>query len=514
MGTVYLVGAGPGDSKLITRRGAELLRRAEVVLHDALVGQEVLALSRPEAELIDVGRRAGEMRWLTQERINRLLIGLAADHEVVVRLKGGDPLVFGRGGEEALALADANIPFEIVPGVTAGIGALAYAGIPLTHRGLATSVVFTTAHKDEGPDGEQRWRHLAGIGGTLVIYMGSARARVVTERLILLGKSPETPAALVESGTLPAQRVVGGTLANLAEQVGEPSGPSIIVVGEVARLASTLEWRACGPLSGRTVLVARARAQRSRIAASLRKLDASVLEFPAIRLRPGPDVGAFGPSLDALDQRGAVVFTGATAVRACLDTLARSGRDARSLAGLTLVAVGRETAAALGRAGLRCDVAISSYLPIRLSATLRRRLGPLERYPILLLGDGQEHSALGDALIAAGARVVRLGLAHRAVDARGRRQLERVIEAGRLDALVLPSSSAVEALFATGLSIPTEVPTFAIGPTTADTAAQRGLPSARVARGSGATALVDELREHLAGTHPGPSRRASASSDQ
>src|SRR5690606_15207182 len=170
MGTIYLVGAGPGDPRLVTRRGAELLRRADVVLHDALVGPEVLALASPHAELNDVGRRAGETRWLTQDRINRMLVELAARHAVVVRLKGGDPLVFGRGAEEALVLADAGVPFEIVPGVTAGVGALAHAGIPLTHRGVATTALFVTAHHDEDPSGDARWRHIAHVGGTLVVY--------------------------------------------------------------------------------------------------------------------------------------------------------------------------------------------------------------------------------------------------------------------------------------------------------------------------------------------------------
>src|SRR5688572_9260893 len=355
MGTVYLVGAGPGDPKLITRRGAELLRRADVVLHDALVGPEVLTLARPEAELIDVGRRAGETRWLNQDRINRLLVELAAKHDVVVRLKGGDPLVFGRGAEEALVLADARVPFEIIPGITAGIGALAYAGIPLTHRGVATTAVFVTAVHDEDAAADEKWRHIAHVGGTLVVYMGGARIRVVTERLIRLGRGPATPAAMVESGTLPAQRVVHGTLADLAERVGETTGPALIVVGEVARLSEPLEWLRPGPLAGRTILVARARAQRSRIAASLRALGATVLEFPTIRSRPAPDVDAVAAGLAALDGRGAVVFTGAAAVTASLAALARAGRDARSLWGLTLVGIGRETIAALRRAGLSCD---------------------------------------------------------------------------------------------------------------------------------------------------------------
>lgn len=265
MGTAYLVGAGPGDPKLLTRRGAELLARADVVLHDALIDPGILGLAR-RAEIIDVGRRAGESRWLTQERINRLLVELARRHAVVVRLKGGDPLVFGRGGEEALALARAGIPFEIVPGVTAGVGALAHAGIPLTHRGVSTSAVFVTAHDREDPGREAEWRHIAGIGGTVVVYMGGGRIRAVTERLIRFGRAPETPAAVVESGTLPTQRVVEGRLDEIAERAGELTGPALIVIGDVARLREGLAWIQPGPLAGRTVLVARARAIQERCA--------------------------------------------------------------------------------------------------------------------------------------------------------------------------------------------------------------------------------------------------------
>lgn len=521
MGTVYLVGAGPGDPKLITCRGWELLHRADVVLHDALVGPELLAMVSPRAEVIDVGRRAGETRWLTQERINRMLVELADQHSVVVRLKGGDPLVFGRGAEEALVLAEAGVPFEIVPGVTAGTGALAYAGIPLTHRGVATTALFVTAHPHEGPAGDERWRHIAHTGGTLVVYMAGARIRVVTERLMRLGRSPDTPAALVESGTLPAQRVVRGTLRDLAGRAGDARGPALIVVGEVARLSESLAWVSPGPLAGRTVLIARARAQRSRIASSLRALGATVLEYPAIHSRPGPDVDAVasavealgGSNREALGARGVLLFTGAAAVEEALGALAHAGKDARSLAGLLLVGIGRETIAALRRAGLRCDLPLRSYLPIRVVAALRRRIGPLEGHPVVLLLDGQEESALADALAAAGARTHSLRLATRAVDGRGRQPLERVIAAGALDALVLPSSSAAEALVAAGLGVPPTVEMIAIGPATAATAERLGLPAARVAGPGGAQALVAELLGRFGNPGSEAPRRAAASSD-
>ena len=498
MGTAYLVGAGPGDPKLITRRGAELLRRADVVLHDALVGHGVLELANPAAEMIDVGRRSGEARLLDQGRINRLLVALTRRHAVVVRLKGGDPLVFGRGGEEALALALAGVPFEIVPGVTAGVGALASAGIPLTHRGLSGSVVFVTAHDGKDPESEQQWRHLAGLGGTVVIYMGVRGIRDVTDRLIRFGRSPDELAAVVESGTLPHQRVVEAKLGDLAERTGDITGPALIVVGEVARLRSQLDWLKRGPLTGRSILVARARSQRSHIARSLRELGASVTQFPTIRQLPGPDVDSVPAAVRGLAGSGAIVFTGAAAVNGFLRALARAGMDARALVGLSLVGVGRGTIEALRRARLQCDLPIRSYLPIRVAAALRRGKGHLEAHPVLLVRDGGGRSALGDGLAAAGARVTQLQVATRTAHSRGRKNVERMMAAGQLDAIVLSSSSAAEALVAGGLVVPQGILVVAIGPSTAATAERLGLPAAVVPDASGADALIEELVGRLA----------------
>lgn len=513
MGRAYLVGAGPGDPELLTRRGAWLLRRADVVLHDALVDPSVLGLAR-RAEIIDVGRRAGESRWLTQERINRLLVELARRHEVVVRLKGGDPLVFGRGGEEALALAHAGVEFEIVPGVTAGVGALARAGIPLTHRGLSTSAVFVTAHDAEDPARAEEWRHVAGTGGTVIVYMGGGRVRAVAESLIRFGRSPDTPVAVIESGTLPTQRVIEGTLGGIAERAGELSGPSLIVVGDVVRLRPALDWVRRGPLAGRTVLVARARAQRSWIARALRQLGAAVIEFPTIRSIAAPDADSVPAAVRALGGRGALVFTGAAAVRCSLRALARAGLDGRALAGLRLVAVGRGTIDALERGGLRPDVAVRSYLPIQVAAALRRSIGPLERLPVLLIRDGQESSALGEGFTAAGAQVTQLEVATRVVDGHARAGIQRRLRAGRIDAVVLPSSSSVEALVAAGLELSDSVAAIAIGPATEATARAHGLPAARLPEGAGVDALVAELVVGfgIVNVAADPSR-ASASSD-
>ena len=513
MGTAYLVGAGPGDPKLITRKGAELLRRADVVLHDALVDHGLLELANPAAEMIDVGRRAGEARQFSQSQINRLLITLTRRHAVVVRLKGGDPLIFGRGGEEALALALAGVPFEIVPGVTAGVGALACAGIPLTHRGLSTSVVFVTAHDHEDLESEQEWRHLAGLGGTVVIYMGGGRIREVTERLIRLGRSPDTLAAVVESGTLPHQRVIEAKLGELAERAGGMTGPALIVIGEVARLREHLDWFDHGPLTGRSVLVARARSQRSQIAHSLRELGASVIQFPTIRMLPGPDVGSVPAAVRRMEGSGVIVFTGSAAVSEFLRALARAGLDARALVGLSLVAVGRGTIAALRRARLQCDLPIRSYLPIQVAAALRRSKGHLAAQPVLLIRDGEGRSALGDGLAAAGARVTQVQVATRAVDTRGHKNAERMIAAGQLDAIVLPSSSAAEALAKGGLVVPPGVLVIAMGPSTAATAERLGLQAAVIPATSGVDGLMETLVARLTTPSAGdPSVGASLTS--
>ena len=242
MGTVYLVGAGPGDPGLLTLRAARLLKRADIIVHDALVTQRILRLAHAGAERIDVGKRYG-VRSATQTDINRLLIEAAARARVVVRLKGGDPFVFGRGGEEAEALRNARVRFRVVPGITAAVGAAAYAGIPLTHRELASAVMFVTAH-EAGADSHLDWDALARVHGTIAVYMGATQCRSVCERIVHGGRDPNTPAALIEWGTCAEQRVVTGSLRNLARRV-EHAGlgsPAIIVVGEVTALRARLAW--------------------------------------------------------------------------------------------------------------------------------------------------------------------------------------------------------------------------------------------------------------------------------
>ncbi len=291
-GRVYLVGAGPGDPGLLTARALELIASADVILHDRLIPGSALDGARADAELLFAGKQGGGDS-VPQEQTEALMVSHARVGRSVVRLKGGDPFVFGRGGEEALTLRAAGIPFEVVSGVTAGIAALAYAGIPVTHRGLATAVAFVTGRT--GDDGELDWSALAAFPGTLVFYMGVQRLAQIAASLIDAGRDPSEPAAVVEAGTLPTQRTVSATLQTIAETVAreQVGSPSITVVGAVAGLAEQLAWRTRAPLAGRTVAVTRARAQASGLARSLRELGAHVVQAPVVRTQPLP-----GPALD------------------------------------------------------------------------------------------------------------------------------------------------------------------------------------------------------------------------
>ncbi len=347
-GIVHLVGAGPGDPGLLTVRAVELLEQADVILYDRLIPPEALAYARADAQVVYVGKQ-GEGPQFPQDDTHRLLLEHARAGRRVVRLKGGDPFVFGRGGEEALVLAEAGIAFEVVPGVTAGVAAPAYAGIPVTHRELASGVAFVTGHEDPAkPDTTIDWAALARFPGTLVFYMGVRSLPRIAERLVAEGRRADEPVAVVERGTLPGQRTLLATLADVADRADEAGirAPAITLVGEVARLREDLAWLERRPLHGRTVAVTRARAQASALASRLRALGAAVVEAPAIRIRP---LDTPLPDLAGYDL---VCVTSPNGADLLLDRL----RDARALAGITVAAIGPGTARRLRARGVEPDV--------------------------------------------------------------------------------------------------------------------------------------------------------------
>jgi uroporphyrinogen III methyltransferase/synthase len=395
---VYLVGAGPGDPGLLTARALELIASADVILHDRLIPHTALDGARADAELIYVGKEGGGPS-MPQAEIDRLLIARARADRDVVRLKGGDPFVFGRGGEEALALKEAGIPFEVVPGVTAGVAAPAFAGIPVTHRDLASAVAFVTGHEDPGkPESALDWDALARFPGTLVLYMGVRALPAIAERLIAAGRPADEPAAVVERGTLPGQRTVLATLANIAAQASEAGlrAPAVTVIGPVAALRERLAWLEARPLHGRTVAVTRARAQASALAVRLRALGAEVIEAPAIRTVAIP---ADLPDLAAYDL---LCLTSPTGVR---ELFARI-RDARELAGVKIAAIGPGTAAALAEHGIVADI-----VPERSVAEgLAEALAEIDVRRALIARGREGRDVLPDALRARGAEVDVLAL--------------------------------------------------------------------------------------------------------
>ncbi|HSZ70797.1 MAG TPA: uroporphyrinogen-III C-methyltransferase [Solirubrobacteraceae bacterium] len=485
-GRVYLVGAGPGDPGLLTARALELIAWADVILYDRLIPREAMASARADAELLFVGKEGGG-ESVPQEQTEALMVQRARAGRTVLRLKGGDPFVFGRGGEEALALRAAGIPFEVVPGITAGVAAAAYAGIPVTHRGLATAVALVTGHTRADAPGEDEseldWEALAAFPGTLVFYMGVRQLPHIATSLIAAGRPASEPVAIVERGTLPDQRAVTGTLVTIAQRAQEAGvrPPSITVVGAVAELAGRLEWQPPRPLRGRTVAVTRARAQASGLARELRALGARVVEAPVIRTRPLEDTareGADAPASGPLDlgHYDLVCFTSANGVSALFERLAsetthEGPRDARALAGARVAAIGAGTARALREHGIVADIAPERFVAESLVEALAEI--PIER--ALVVRAREARDVLPDALRARGAEVEVLALYETVAEPLAPRALER---ARASDYITFTSSSTVRFfLRAAGgdaeLSPQTRI--VSIGPVTSATLREHGL---------------------------------------
>ncbi len=409
-GIVYLVGAGPGDPGLMTRRSLELIAAADAILYDRLIPADALDGAREDCELTYVGKAPGDVA-MSQEDIGALLVELGQAGKRVVRLKGGDPFVFGRGGEEAEALRAAGVPFEVVPGVTAGVAAPAYAGIPVTHRDAASAVAFVTGHEDPAKaESALDAEGLAAFPGTLVFYMGVKNLPLIADALIAAGRDPAEPAAVVRRGTLPDQQTVTAPLADIAERVAEAGlrAPAITVIGPAVELRDTLAWLERRPLYGRRVAVTRARAQASGLAARLRELGAEVVETPAIRVEPRPLAGEIEAVVDALSDYSLVCFTSTNGVRIFFAALAEKGLDARTLAGSTVAAIGPGTAHELEQHGVRADVVPSRSIAEALVEALADT--PVEGRRVLVARAGAGRDVVPEALRERGAEVDVVGL--------------------------------------------------------------------------------------------------------
>lgn len=362
-GKVYLIGAGPGDPGLLTLKGKECITRADVVVYDFLAAPTLLSHAAENAECIYVGKKGGD-HTLSQEGINALLVEKAQKGLTVARLKGGDPFIFGRGGEEAEVLIEAGIPFEVVPGVTSAIAAPAYAGIPLTHRKYTATVAFVTGHEDPNKSTSNiDWAALAKGIGTVVFLMGVKNLANIVEQLTLHGRSPDTPVGLVRWGTTTKQRSLTGTLANIVERVktAKLKSPAIIVVGDVVRLRDTMQWFENRPLYGKRIVVTRARSQASDLVRRLEDLGAQCLEYPTIRIAPIPDDSGLDAAIENLTEYDWLIFTSVNGVRFFFERLFQSGKDVRALGHLKTAAIGPATSRKLLDFGIRTDILPETY---------------------------------------------------------------------------------------------------------------------------------------------------------
>jgi uroporphyrinogen III methyltransferase/synthase len=444
---VYLVGAGPGDAGLLTLRGAELLRRADVVIYDMLVNPELLKRTAPSAELISRGSRGTE-KAMSQDDLNALMIAKANEGKCVVRLKGGDPYIFGRGGEEAEELVAANIPFEVVPGVSSVFAAPNYAGIPITHRDHCSTFTVLTGHEDPlKGDSNLDFEQIARIPGTKIILMGLKRLGELTETLIARGLSPETPVAIVRSGTTGHQQSIEGTLATIAKIAAEKniSAPAITVIGEVVKLRSKLNWFERRPLFGKRVVVTRTRTQASELSKQLRDLGATVLEIPTIKLEmPGNERKQdIVDALLELNSYNWLVFTSPNGVTSFFDLFFKRFHDLRDLGGARIAAIGPATAAKLRELHLQVDVMPDAAVGAKMAAAINK-FESVENLKICLLRAEVANSDLPEALEALGAIVDDIAVyktVPETADVTG--QAADLVEAGA-DWIMFTSSSTVE----------------------------------------------------------------------
>lgn len=498
---VYLIGAGPGDPGLLTLKGKAVLEKADVVVYDALANDALLGYARPEAEKIYVGKVAGD-HALPQEQINALIIAKAQEGKIVARLKGGDPYIFGRGGEEAEELLEAGVPFEEVPGISSTIAGPAYAGIPLTHRSFASSVTLITGHENpDKPGSVHRWDALARSASTLVFVMGMKNLPDISKNLVAAGMPADTPAALVHWGTTARHRSLVATIGNLPARAVEEgfSNPSVIVVGGVVSLHDKLNWFEQKPLLGKGIVVTRAREQASGLAAMLTELGADVVQFPTIQITPLDDYTDIDAAISRREDYQWAVFTSVNGVKYFWQRLAQAGLDSRALGGIKVAAIGPATADALRDKGIAPDFIPERYVAegvvegmLALGMAGQRVLLPRAR---------EAREVLPDELRAAGA-VVDVIAVYATVPALARKeQVLDMLAQGRIHCVTFGSSSTVDNFLG---AIPVEilkkypaVQLAAIGPITARTLDRHGLACHIQPQDFTIPALVEELKKQL-----------------
>ncbi len=501
-GRVYLIGAGPGDPDLITVKGLRCLQSADCVIYDYLVNSDLLEAVRPNAERIYVGKRGG-IKQATQEEINRLIIEKAAAGKVVARLKGGDPFVFGRGGEEAEVLAERGIPFEIVPGVTSGYAAPAYAGIPVTHRDFSPSVAFVTGHEDpERAETGICWEKLSTGVETLVFFMGVSKLPEIVNQLLLHGRPPHTPVAFIQWGTYPRQEVLTGTLADIVSRVQSSgfSAPAITVVGEVVRLREKLNWFETLPLFGRRIVITRPREQADEFRHALSVLGAEVISLPTIEIRDPVSWDSMDEAIRKIERYSWLIFTSVNGVRYFFSRWALMKRDIRELHGILIGAIGSATEQTLRSFGVRVELVPDEYRAEGVVEALKGKVGPATR--ILIPRARVARDVLPESLRSWGIAVDVVEAYQTVVPEESRALLRQIMGERRVEMIVFTSSSSVTNL--AELSQPDSLAELlkgttvaAIGPVTAETARRQGLDVSVQPSRYDVPSLINSIRQHF-----------------
>jgi uroporphyrinogen III methyltransferase/synthase len=495
-GKVYLVGAGPGDLGLVTLRAKECIERAAVIVYDHLANPEMLNWAREDAEIIYAGKKAGD-HSLKQDEINRLLIEKAREGKEVVRLKGGDPFVFGRGAEEAQAIVDAGIAFEIVPGITSAIAGPAYAGIPVTHRGDNSHVTFFTGHEDPAKEKTAiDYAALAKLGGTQVMLMGVERIDAITREMLANGVRSDLPVALVRWATTGRQETLVGTLKTIAQRAAEAEfeAPAVAVFGEVVALRKDLKWYEDRPLSGKRIVVTRTRKQASALSNQLRALGADVLELATIRIEPPTNLRDFAELVQDAHQYDWIVFTSPNGVEAFFEMFFKLYDDAREIGAAKIAAIGPATAERVRDFRLHVDLQPEEFVAEGVLREFQKQ-GGVENLRILIARAEKARDVLPRELSRLGA-IVDEGFAYRTVpetrDVTGARR--RLLEEGA-DLITFTSSSTVENFLALGLPWPKGMQIASIGPITSKTATDHGLKIGIEARRHDIDGLVEAIRK-------------------
>jgi uroporphyrinogen III methyltransferase/synthase len=477
-GKVCIIGAGPGDAGLITLKGIDCLRAADVVIYDYLVSKDLLKYARDDARFIYAGKQGGA-HTLSQWQINDLLVKEAKAGNIVARLKGGDPFIFGRGGEEAEKLAANKISFEIVPGVTSAIAVPAYAGIPLTHRGFTSTVAFVTGHEDPTKEkSDIDWQTLARIG-TLVFLMGVKNIEKIVKELKDNGKPPKTPAALIRWGTTPRQEILTGTLANIAELVKERKfvPPAILVVGEVVDLRETLKWFDQKPLFGKGMVITRPEKQADDLARLLAKEGANPIHFPTIKIVPPPNWRELDAAIKKLEEYEWLIFTSANGVTFFFERLFAKKKDIRDLKGVKICCIGPATAQQVESKGIRVDLVPKEFIS---EGILKSFSGiNLKGKEILITRAAEARDVLPEGLKNLGAQVD-VATAYQTVNSgKKKNELEELFKENQVDVITFTSSSTVNnfiKIMGSGFKLPKGVKIACIGPVTAVAAKKAGFP--------------------------------------